>query len=788
MPSISYPSFNYVKIHKLDSNLVNNDISLGQATRLRIKYTALSDYVTIGNILTISEYPTYFLYKVSSLGSNTADNYIKDYKFSGSIVTTFGTSVLDFTPIQLTESIDNANIYTSSSGFFTYSNTPNVAIHFTASFTGKGLFPSSVYLNFFFDGLNDTVYNIPFFPGSASPAQTKTITGSIFPLKNSPFTISVFAPFMTINNVQFQFTQSIAPSSQEYDSVIIEPYITEPNFYNSDNNALLNSVNDQRENTFALDADYGYGTTPTNFDALINGIATPSTTPDSNYTSKKSTLLKYEGSKSTSKLLNQWTEGDTGTYGQLPTVENLKTYIAYCDNGSFGGISGMPPEYENSSAMFVKYLINADGTVVIPNTSKDSLSIMQQTFLTGERVFISSKGGTSLDSYRTVIRGGSHIEPILYSQSGSLPNIKWNTTMSFEDMVLSPGGAVSNYSTAYSRIAPNTDYTGAAGSEQIITFDNTVYGTTLVSNGYKVPANLVNEGINLTFNLSLKVNTIFDWPFGPNTYTANFQNYEILLYNTTTGQLVSAQMTGNGQNTTIPGDLFFSHTINNSNLTTGDEYKFYIKYFKTGNNYINQNANYIAGFRIINNSQKITINQYPTFTKPVTSSGANSIWQWGNKTTYPYIITSSNTTLTQLYKNPNVKAKDITNSGFNTIQVPWEIKIGDEFKFEGREDWSYMVKKVYTPLESGSGRVFKTGSIEVHFNKNLPIAAASTVFNLDHFLIRRYVDDAGQNLITGFKPPGSQGPYIIKPEFIVPELNKDIDEILLDLTQKGLIT
>jgi hypothetical protein len=362
--------------------------------------------------------------------------------------------------------------------------------------------------------------------------------------------------------------------------------------------------------------------------------------------------------------------------------------------------------------------------------------------------------------------------------------------MSFEDIVLAPGGTVGNYTTAYSYTGINTDYIVAAGSEQIITFDNTVYGTTLVSNGYKVPANLVSEGINLTFNLSLKVNTIFDWPFSANTYNANFQNYEILLYNTTTGQLVSAQMTGNGQNTTIPGDLFFSHTINNSNLNTDDEYEFYIKYFKTGNGpNIIQYADYIVGFRIINNSQKITINQYPIFTQqPVTSSGANSIWNWPNSSSYPYIITSSQTTLTQLYGDPNVKAKDISGSGFNSIQLPWKINYGDEFKFEGREDFVYMVKNVYGAADSGSGRVFQTGSLEVHFNANLPVSASSSVFNLDHFLIRRYVDDAAQNVITGFNPTGSTGPYLIKPEFVIPELNKNIDEVILDLTQKGLIT
>jgi nucleoside-diphosphate-sugar epimerase len=140
------------------------------------------------------------------------------------------------------------------------------------------------------------------------------------------------------------------------------------------------------------------------------------------------------------------------------------------------------------------------------------------------------------------------------------------------------------------------------------------------------------------------------------------------------------------------------------------------------------------------------------------------------------------------YGNPEVIMKSVNGSGFNSIQLPWKINYGDEFRFEGREDFAYMVKNIFGPAESGSGRIFQTGSIEVHFNANLPVSASSNVFNLDHFLIRRYVDDAGQNVITGFRPPGSQGPYLIKPEFIVPELDKNIDEIILDLTQKGLIT
>jgi hypothetical protein len=59
--------------------------------------------------------------------------------------------------------------------------------------------------------------------------------------------------------------------------------------------------------------------------------------------------------------------------------------------------------------------------------------------------------------------------------------------------------------------------------------------------------------------------------------------------------------------------------------------------------------------------------------------------------------------------------------------------------------------------------------------------------NLDHFLIRRYVDDATTTIIEGFKPDGSSAPYIVKPQYVVPELDRDIDSFILDLTQKGLL-
>lgn len=94
-----------------------------------------------------------------------------------------------------------------------------------------------------------------------------------------------------------------------------------------------------------------------------------------------------------------------------------------------------------------------------------------------------------------------------------------------------------------------------------------------------------------------------------------------------------------------------------------------------------------------------------------------------------------------------------------------------------------MVSKVYSIVEYDSDRVSPTGSLEVQFSSNLPSAS----IDLDHFLIRRYVDDASSILIEGFKPDGSTGPYILKPEYSDEKLNKGIDNFIEDLTERGLI-
>jgi hypothetical protein len=791
IPSITGPA--YAKMHKFDNNGVDNTIPLGQANKILIKYSTLSNYSTL-NILTVNEYPSYYLYEVNTLGSNTEDNYILNYQVSASRTTpSFTLTPGDSKAISsLTESIDNLGYFNPVTGVITFQNTPNITIHFSASLSlnssGNANTSSLVLIKngditdeFAGTSVSSTTFILN------SGANTVVVTGSFYPLAGDNFYLRLFngtTPFdtstTTFNSVQLKFTQSIAPSAKEFDPIIIEPYITLPNYYNSDFNPLINNTEGERLSAKYQDVDYSSGiTTPTNFALLISGSAVKAAIQDSNYSSKRVIIPRYEGSKSTSQVLNAWSPGDIGTYGKIPTVDSLKTAVAYCDS-----IGGWPPERENASAIFVKYLIKADGTVVIPNTSENSLADIKGNFESGENVLISTKtvsAGQPQQS-RKIIRGGSRIEPILYTQYGQAPNVTWNTTMSFTDVVPSNNGAVGNYTSLFKRTA-NTSNFQADGTQNTVSFTNAVYGSSLLSGGgYIVTSLAIADGVSLTFNIRLVIRHQPIYAIFPSNFTDTIYLYKgsslvtqssnpITSFNL--GDESTISMTYNIPTTQLSvGDIYTVKVSSTSDTPTFE----YIRIEPTGDN--NQSGV----------TTQWNTSQYPAFTLPVTSSGTNSIWNWPDSASYPYVITSSQTTLVNLYGDPNVKMADITGSGFNPVESPWSIKYGDEFKFEGREDFVYQVGKIFGPAESGSGRLFQTGSIEVHFNANLPISASPVIFNLDHFAIRRYADDASQVIMEGFRPTDSSGPYIVRPEFVVPELNKSVDQFILDLTQKGLIT
>ena len=57
----------------------------------------------------------------------------------------------------------------------------------------------------------------------------------------------------------------------------------------------------------------------------------------------------------------------------------------------------------------------------------------------------------------------------------------------------------------------------------------------------------------------------------------------------------------------------------------------------------------------------------------------------------------------------------------------------------------------------------------------------------DWFSVRRYVDSSSYVIFEAVKPSGNSGASLVSPQFRVSELDKNIDEIIVDLTDRGLI-
>ena len=782
---ISGPS--YVKIHKLDNNGIDNNTPLGQITKLLVKYSSPSTYYTL-NVLSISEYPTYYSYLVNTLGDNSTDDYIRNYNVSSSTTSslTLGGPNLQ-TLVSWSKTTGNIdNYFNTSSGIYTSSMTNNVALYISASATFQGSSGGNANFIMRVAGADGSVTDLATITGSitvGNPSMSLSATYYSFPGDELKLQISRNSGTPVFLTGSINVTQSIAPSSAEQDSIIIEPYILLPHYYNSDNNPIINNVSVDRLSYNYQDVDYSAGIlTPQNFALLRSGSAIKAAVQDSNYTTKRHIIPRYEGSKSTSQHLNYWTPGDTGTYGKTPTVDSLKTSVAYCD-----WIGGNTPDQMGTSLAHIKYLINADGTISIPNTSENSLYNNQGNFITGERFQLTSTTvGSQISPYRTIVRGASRISPILYTQLGHTPP-SWTSSINLYNEN-SPATINDNTVNAILIKNPSDIYA------QTITAGETQIGNTDTSNGWSV---IYDPGDNMKPDLYGKyqyevdndtitdgVNLIIDAQFIiANTYN-NAIEIVITPYKTSGGELLSPPeyyIIGSKNKT-----INFNYNLSpEADFIATDEIYFSIKYITTpigsGTIAIVANGSY----------WKITQNPIPN-PLPTITVGTGSIWNYPTSASWSQYSSSqagiiyipiTGSALNSYYDVPGIRQQSISGSGFFDIELDWNIIVGDEFRFEGREDRTYMVNKVFSPTNQSPDRISNTGSLEIHLSNAIP----SSSINLDHFVIRRYIDDASGIIFEGLKPSGATGPYILSPEFVVPELNKSLDQFITDLTQKGLL-
>ena len=791
----------YIKVAKIDKNGVDQTLSLQSLSVLTIPYST-------GNvayeILSISEQLNYFLYSVDNPNIEHGDRALLEYNFTGSANTIE-------TPVSGAKIIDEISI-TSVSDPLLFSATssidPSINIVKLNTYPQKNLLLSitgSLVVNNNgagggYAGVYDPIISITEHQSNGTinelveidlsntgPGGSTThnflITHSIangsspgtefgFRLLSKQLIAAITGSFQ-FSDTQVFITSSVA-SGPTMDT-IPEPFFTQ-NFNRAfDCQPTLNNVSTNRLSSEYQDVDYSTNLmTPVNFDLLISGSALKAEVQDSNYTSKRHILPRYEGSKSTSQFLNIFTRGDRGTYGTAPTAENLKTLVAYS-----GWTGGYLPEHNNAFGAHLKYLIKSNGDVVIPGSTPNALADNENIFINGEFVEISSEVQTSNGEpgeFRKVLRGGKRITPILTNQVGHSP-AAFSSSM---DMVNKDGveiGTVTNdFNGSFnnnSLLSPQTlTKSGSFIDFQASRVASSGSSCNVFDSKLIISQSMIDQGISLTLE------GVLDFEINPN-HADEVEAYAQII-NLTTGEVLIQKGANSTGKFNIDGDdntakIILSTVINNTDMIKNHEYGIQAASIVNDIDSGYLQFSYSVG---ISRGSVFKVTQNPL---PGTNILTAGLWTSGSLAdcSWPYTITSTNSTLVNFYGGGNAIQQPIGESGFFDFEKFWELLPGDEFRFEAREDRVYTVKEAYV----SSSRLF------VEVNKDLPPSGSvgiSGSMNYNNFLIRRYVDDHSGLILEGNKPSGV-GPYIIKPQYINQELNENLPTYIENLKEKGLI-
>jgi len=208
---------------------------------------------------------------------------------------------------------------------------------------------------------------------------------------------------------------------------------------NPDCRPTLNNVISSRQSLFIEDVDYSNSSNlsgsgillPQNIELLRQNSAEKAPTPDSNYSQISHTRIRYDGTKTTRKEINQYQEGEpTNNLGSIPNVESLNAYLGY-----FSKVVDPYPNLNNKTALFVKYLIDSTSTLYDPSLSDVNFNNLENTFKlkdsnnTPTNVIVSiqnideAKELKKLESVTpSVYSVGTYPSPILFSQNSSTTN------------------------------------------------------------------------------------------------------------------------------------------------------------------------------------------------------------------------------------------------------------------------------------------------------------------------------------------------------------------------------
>ena len=528
-------------------------------------------------------------------------------------------------------------------------------------------------------------------------------------------------------------------------------------FYNSEYNVLINNAVESELSRKFTTVDRTTGIEPQNIQYILSSTASGADIQDTNYDSLAYTNIRYNGVEHTSPGLNL-----LNTVTGLRPVETPQTYFGY-----FSYLGGTSPEWGNHIAdrtgAKLKYLIGIDGEVITPSEDIEgtNLSIIRQNFIEDKNAVIDLDSVTNpafntLNGSHILFKSGKRIEPILYSQTASydlnnnvngfgysneitffssdIQDSDISSDMSFSARPIS-GQEIRNntvpFTVEFFDIASGTHASYNAGGDYILL----------------EPADQ-NEPFIITIDAHIKVDRNTSYRF--NT------TYEI-------------QKSTDGGST---WSVIDSQTVNH------DDTQFYIASIQDSITDVSGTDTFAYRLRVsaldkhtfATNVEIEPGSSWIKFTQSPRSAGSNRVSSnyWiVDSSDRSYI--SGSTSLSSFYGDTQ---NDIEDSGFNTINYPFEIKVGDELRFEASEVYSYRIQEI----------VQEQPQIILKLNNTIPAGV-----NEDFFLLRRYVDDPTSILLEVDKKAGSTSGGVIKPTHMPLGSEEKMQTILRELKEKNQI-
>jgi len=202
---------------------------------------------------------------------------------------------------------------------------------------------------------------------------------------------------------------------------------------------VQNNAIDNRLSSVYMDVDYSSNSIiPLNKTLILSGSATKFAIPDSNYTTKRITNPRYDGSRTTSPDVNKAiyknpsysfvngsiTSSLPSTQSQVPNIEYYSNYFVY-----FDWIGGSNPQYTGGGNIHCIYLIGIDGIAYPLTTDNLNLGRIENIFVKGQTanilpaVYSAGNPPTKVE----IVEGGALYETILFKSGSDTPRyqVKW---------------------------------------------------------------------------------------------------------------------------------------------------------------------------------------------------------------------------------------------------------------------------------------------------------------------------------------------------------------------------